>query len=136
MLTGALLLIGLLVFLLFLGLVSNEWSRWREQTITRTLSQSGTPAFWWPPGWRRELETSILLQGTVSQARSGTLEILSESTNRVHRTTVTGGRFAFDRERLPAGPCKARFVNPDGSPSQWLNLGPLDPGRHRINLRF
>lgn len=132
-----LVLIGLL---LMVGppaaLVSVRWPRWREDAVIRALRRSEGPAPWWPPGWREQLRSSILLEGQVLPARTGMIEFQPLSTpSPIFRTAATGGVYSFAR-RLPAGPCRVRLVSPDGTASDWVSLGPLGSGSHRINLTF
>jgi hypothetical protein len=109
---------------------------WREHTVYQALVNSRAPSFWWPPSWRRELETSLLLEGQVKPPTAGTLELVSEPEGRVFRTAVTAGRYSFLPRLLPAGPFKVRCLSPDGTATRWLMTGPLDPGFHRINFSF
>ncbi len=66
----------------------------------------------------------------------GTLEIAAGPSGRIFRTDVRAGRYSFGLLVLPAGPCKSRYLAPDGTPSGWQPLGDLDPGRHRLNMAF
>ena len=43
--------------------LSIPWIQWREHSVYQSLRSGLGPEFWWPPGWRRELRTSILLEG-------------------------------------------------------------------------
>jgi hypothetical protein len=139
-----------------------QWSaRWREVQVYQALRESQSPAFWWPPDWRRELRTSFLLEGNVylwdaelrraaeehtappnrsalgHPVKAGTMELVSETEGRVFRTAVNpNGWYSFNRQRLPTAPFKVRLVSPEGSASRWLPMGALDPGLHRINWSF
>jgi hypothetical protein len=116
------------------------------------------PEFWWPPGWRRELRTSLLLEGEarlkddVEDTRrpqdrqhggvfgrpvaAGIIVLASEDKDRVFRAIVARGKYSFLPRLLPTGPFKVRLVSPEGSASGWLQTGPLDSGLHRINWSF
>lgn len=144
------------------GLLAVPWlARWREVKLYEALHESQSPSFWWPPDWRREWRTSILLEGHVylrdaksSRAveehgappdrsalgrpvNAGTIELVSETEGRVFRTAVnTKGWYSFKRQRLPAVPFQVRLVTPEGSASRWLPMGALDPGLHSINWSF
>ena len=127
-LAGLLLTVGLLVM--------QGWPRWREDTVYQALRHSQGDAFWWPPDWRWELRTSILLEGEVRHPKSGTMELVSEAQGRVSRTAVIHGRYSFNPQRLPTSPFKVRLLTADGSTTRWLQMGSLDPGLHRINWMF
>jgi hypothetical protein len=147
--------------LLVMGLLSiPSWNRWRDFNVYRALQASQSPSFWWPPGWRRELRTSFLLEGQVflrdrepkqvggepsapveqsrlgRPATAGTIELVSETQGQVFRTTATNGRYSFNPQRLPIGPFKVRLLTAEGSTTRWLQMGALDQGLHRINWSF
>ena len=127
-------LVGLVLTISLLAI--QWWPRWREFNVYEALHSSNSPAFWWPPEWRRELRTSFLLEGEVKNPKSGTLELVSETQGQVFRTTVANGHYSFSPQRLPASPFKVRVLFPEGSSSGWLQMETLDPGLHRINLSF
>ena len=81
------------------------------------------------------IERRHRVAGLIRDREAGRLELMSAAGDRAYRTTVVKGRFAFDRV-LPSDSFKARLHLPDGTTTKWLNLGPLHPGRHVINLSF
>ena len=127
---------ALAAFLLGFGsLATRSWG-WRESAIYQAIDESNPPPFWWPPGWRREWGTSLTLEGELRDPRSGELEFVAGVGDRVIRVPVSRGRYSLRPRLLPAGPVRVRFLSPDGTGTGWLELGDLDPGRHRINLAF
>ena len=139
-------------------MLSIPWVQWREHSVYQALRSGLGPEFWWPPGWRRELRTSLLLEGEArlkddaegtlrpqdrqhdralgSPVAAGIIELLSEDQDRVFRAIVARGKYSFFPRLLPAGPFKVRLVSPEGRSSKWLQAGPLDSGLHRINWSF
>jgi hypothetical protein len=128
--------IWLSLVVLMLGVCLLAIPPWRRHAVYRALAESRGPSFWWPPGWRHELETSLLLEGQVRHPTEGTLELVSEASGRVFRTSVSAGRYSFRPQLLPVGEFKVRCLSPDGTASRWLMTGPLDPGLHRISFSF
>jgi hypothetical protein len=121
---------------LSLRLIALQWPRWREFAVYHALAASNPPAFWWPPAWRDELETSTLLEGEVKGNREGKLELTSVAGGPLYQTEVTRGRYSFRPRVLPAGSYRVRLIGRDGTASSWLPTGSLDPGSHRINFAF
>jgi hypothetical protein len=126
--------LALLALALAIGLMAIP--PWRRHTVYRALAESRGPSFWWPLGWRHELETSLLLEGQVKHPTEGTLELVSEPSGRVFRTAIKGGRYSFRPDLLPAGEFKARCLTAEGTASHWVPTGTLEPGLHRLNLSF
>ena len=109
---------------------------WRESVIYEAIDHGSGPSFWWPPGWSQELRSSLTLAGDLRNSQAGTLEFMPGSGGRVIRTPVSNGRYSLSPQLLPAGSLRVRFISPAGTGTHWLELGELDPGRHRINLSF
>jgi hypothetical protein len=128
------LCVALSVLVLIVGSLTVPWTRWREHVVYQALYADQSPGFWWPPAWREEFRTSILFEGYLTKSKKGTLELSAGSQGLTYRTDVEDGRFSFHPRVLPAGLFKARLLAPDGSSSQWMNMGPLDPGRHRFSI--
>jgi hypothetical protein len=156
--------LALMGLLLTCSLLAVQWlPRWREAAVYQALYSPNppAPAFWWPSDWRREMQTSFLLEGQVylwdaelrravkehraapgqsafgHPVKAGTIELVPETEGRVFRTAVNAkGGYSFGRQRLPAVPFKVRLLTPEGSASRWLQMGALDPGLHRINWSF
>jgi hypothetical protein len=134
------------------------WVQWREHSVYQALRSGVGPEFWWPPGWRRQLRTSLLLEGEARlkddvegplrpqnrphdeasgrPVAAGIIELVSEDQNQVFRAIVDRGRYSFLPRLLPAGPFKVRLTSPEGRTTGWLQMGPLDSGLHRINWSF
>ena len=138
-------------------MLSIPWAQWREHSVYQALRSGVGPEFWWPPGWRRELASLLLegearlqddVEGTLRPqdrphdgafgrpVAAGIIELVSEDQDRVFRAIVARGRYSFLPRLLPAGPFKVRLVSPEGSPTGWLQMGPLDSGLHRIDWLF
>jgi hypothetical protein len=152
------LLVAFIGSILAFQMLYIPWVQWREHSVYQSLRSGLGPEFWWPPGWRRELRTSLLLEGEArlledrsENARpqdrqhddalglpvaTGMIELVSENSNRVFRAIVARGKYSFLPRLLPTGPFKVRLVSPEGSASGWLQTGPLDSGLHRINWSF
>jgi hypothetical protein len=124
------------VLILFVRLLVVQWPRWRDATVYTALSQSLPPSFWWPPGWRKEMEQCILLAGNVRDPQEGTLELASLEGGSVYQTAVSRGVYTFHPRILPAGRYKVRLIRTDGTSTEWLPIGPLDPGSHRLRFAF
>jgi hypothetical protein len=126
--------IAVVAALFIVALLTVPWSRWHDQAIYHAIQNGTGPAFWWPPDWRREVRTSLLLDGHLSRSREGTVEVVAGNDARVFRTAVHDGRFSFHPSYLPAGTFRIRFIAPDESVSEWIGPLELDPGSHRLNF--
>jgi hypothetical protein len=138
--------------------LSVPWIQWREHSVYQALRSGVGPEFWWPPGWRRELRTTLLLEGEARlrdgvedtlrlqdrhhdgafgrPVAAGIIELVSEDQDGVFRAIVARGRYSFLPRLLPAGPFKVRLTSPEGRTTGWLQAGPLESGLHRINWSF
>lgn len=130
----AFFVLGLGAFLVAGSLIV-PWSRWREQAVFRAIQNESRPAFWWPPAWRRDLQTGLILEGESKKGRDGTLELVVDD-GPILQAAIRQGRYSFHPRVIPAGTFRFRRVAPDGTASDWVGPLGLDPGRHRLDFGF
>ncbi len=117
--------------------------RRRDREIQRVLVDFESAPGWWPEDWKRELQTSLTIEGDASldgtPVNDGMVTFREQPGDRIFRVPIRRGRYSMLDRRMPVGSYRITVESFDGpeprsKTSVWA-MG-LDAGRHRSNWHF